>query len=181
MSAKFKNTCTYTIENWIAASKTIFSQGLFLKLVVVVAGLGLGLFGIIDKGVTLGIDNARMVSLFSSLLLGAALFYAVYTIFFPNMVGKKAFRKTLESFGMIMEITTTFDDECFYEQNNLNDEKLRRDYDLVARITQTPKVFIINLPGKIFVMLDKARFTTGTPEQFANFIKQKCPAAKVNF
>ena len=49
------------------------------------------------------------------------------------------------------------------------------DYRQIRRLTENDRLFVVSLPNRMFFTLKKDAFETGSPEEFPDFLKKRCP------
>lgn len=93
----------------------------------------------------------------------------------PARVALKIAKRNFKKYGS--EVTATL---CFYEDkvivhNHQEDSEGDLRYEQILAVRQSPRLYLLELPGKTALMLEKTAFTKGAPEEFGAFLRQKCP------
>ena len=108
-----------------------------------------------------------------SLLVAFALVMTTYGA--PARVALKIAKRNFKKYGS--EVTATL---CFYEDkvivhNHQEDSEGDLRYEQILAVRQSPRLYLLELPGKTALLLEKTAFTKGALEEFPAFMRRKCP------
>lgn len=90
-------------------------------------------------------------------------------------VALKIAKRNFKKYGS--EVTATL---CFYEDkvivhNHQEDSEGDLRYEQILAVRQSPRLYLLELPGKTALLLEKTAFTKGALEEFPAFMRRKCP------
>ena len=93
----------------------------------------------------------------------------------PARVALKIAKRNFKKYGS--EVTATL---CFYEDkvivhNHQEDSEGDLRYEQILAVCQSPRLYLLELPGKTALLLEKTTFTKGALEEFPAFMRRKCP------
>ena len=93
----------------------------------------------------------------------------------PARVALKIAKRNFKKYGS--EVTATL---CFYEDkvivhNHQEDSEGDLRYEQILAVRQSPRLYLLELPGKTALLLEKTAFTKGALEEFPAFMRRKCP------
>ena len=108
-------------------------------------------------------------------LLLAAFALVMTTYGAPARVALKIAKRNFKEYGS--EVTATL---CFYEDkvivhNHQEDSEGDLRYEQILAVRQSPRLYLLELPGKTALLLEKTAFTKGALEEFPAFMRRKCP------
>lgn len=96
----------------------------------------------------------------------------------PRFKARATEKRCRERFGgELPEATVRFSDEEI--RLNLHKDEQHVEYAQVEKIVRRPGMWILTVVGRMMIPLPDAGYTQGRPEEFGEFIRGKCPQAKI--
>ena len=166
MESIFENTTTLTRQNLTEMARaTVPRWSLLGGIIPAVLAVAAAIWDLARRG----------ISLWAGLLLLAAFALVMTTYCAPARVALKIAKRNFKKYGS--EVTATL---CFYEDkvivhNHQEDSEGDLRYEQILAVRQSPRLYLLELPGKTALLLEKTAFTKGAPEEFGAFLRQKCP------
>ena len=166
MESIFENTTTLTRQNLTEMARaTVPRWSLLVGFIPAVLAVAAAIWDLARRG----------ISLWAGLLLLAAFALVMTTYGAPARVALKIAKRNFKKYGS--EVTATL---CFYEdkitvRDHQEDSVGDLRYEQILAVRQSPRLYLLELPGKTALMLEKTAFTKGAPEEFGAFLRQKCP------
>lgn len=166
MESIFENTTTLTRQNLTEMARaTVPRWSLLVGIIPAVLAVAAAIWDLARRG----------ISLWAGLLLLAAFALVMTTYGAPARVALKIAKRNFKKYGS--EVTATL---CFYEDkvivhNHQEDSEGDLRYDQILAVRQSARLYLLELPGKTALLLEKTAFTKGALEEFPAFMRRKCP------
>lgn len=115
-------------------------------------------------------------------LLGSGLIVEfIFLAFFSSKYkGKRAFRHTCELYHSDhIEVDTLFMDEAFENINPVTGGRLTIEYTQISSVREMDEKYLLILKSRQFICLNKYGFVIGNYLDFEDFIREKCPKARI--
>ena len=166
MESIFENTTTLTRQNLTEMARaTVPRWSLLVGIIPAVLAVAAAIWDLARRG----------ISLWAGLLLLAAFALVMTTYGAPARVALKIAKRNFKKYGS--EVTATL---CFYEDkvivhNHQEDSEGDLRYEQILAVRQSPRLYLLELPGKTALLLEKTAFTKGALEEFPAFMRRKCP------
>lgn len=166
MESIFENTTTLTRQNLTEMARaTVPRWSLLVGIIPAVLAVAAAIWDLARRG----------ISLWAGLLLLAAFALVMTTYGAPARVALKIAKRNFKEYGS--EVTATL---CFYEDkvivhNHQEDSEGDLRYEQILAVRQSPRLYLLELPGKTALLLEKTAFTKGALEEFPAFMRRKCP------
>ena len=157
MESIFENTTTLTRQNLTEMARaTVPRWSLLVGIIPAVLAVAAAIWDLTRRG----------ISLWAGLLLLAAFALVMTTYGAPARVALKIAKRNFKKYGS--EVTATL---CFYEDkvivhNHQEDSEGDLRYEQILAVRQSPRLYLLELPGKTALLLEKTAFTKGALEEF---------------
>lgn len=169
MEPIFSNSCKYTMQTLIESTNA--SQPKWYKFYCIGFGIlfaALAGFGLFTQ------------SIFKSILF--AVFAGILFFMYKNKQvsdAQKIHRRNMEKYGQETETRIFFYEDSIVGKNLQSDKAVTTTYDQIENISETEHLYILKLNIPVVILLDKEGFISSSASEFVEFIKGKCPTAKV--
>ena len=166
MESIFENTTTLTRQNLTELARTTAPKwswltGLIPALLAVLAAV----WGLVKNGIGLG----------PGLLLLAAAALLITTFGAPGRVALRVARKNHKRYGCEVTVTLRFYADRIVVCNHQEQTEADLPYSQIAAVRQSRRLYLLVLPGRMALLLEKTAFTQGDPAAFAAFLRRQCP------
>ena len=157
MESIFENTTTLTRQNLTEMARaTVPRWSLLVGIIPAVLAVAAAIWDLARRG----------ISLWAGLLLLAAFALVMTTYGAPARVALKIAKRNFKKYGS--EITATL---CFYEDkvivhNHQEDSEGDLRYEQILAVRQSPRLYLLELPGKTALRLHQGR-SGGIPRLYA--------------
>lgn len=171
METFFENSCFYNESNLLEMAKKTMKPGFVIWCSVLISLCSVvGIAALILGGVC---TIPGIILLIGAVLLG----YRLYST--PKKLSLLVYKRNIELYHSEVETQTTFYDDSFMGKNIQSKSEIKFNYERVAAIKETKELFLLIFPENLAILVDKNGFKVGTKEGFLEFMKAKCPAAKL--
>lgn len=120
--------------------------------------------------------QGHMLSATATALLAG--FAAMAFVSSPRMLARRMERNHRKRFGgTLPEATVRFSEEDIQLNERRNEAHF--DYAQVERIVRSERMLLLVVAGKLVIPVPDDGFTTGSPQALADFLRGKCPQAKI--
>ena len=166
MESIFENTTPLTHQNLTEMARaTVPRWSLLVGIIPAVLAVAVAIWALVRRGIGLG----------PGLLLLAAFALVMTTYGAPARVALKIAKRNFKKYGS--EVTATL---CFYEdkvvvRNHQENSEGDLRYEQILAVRQSARLYLLELPGKTALLMEKSTFTKGTAEEFPAFMRLKCP------
>ena len=169
MESIFENTTTLTRQNLTEMARaTVPKWSLLVGLVPAVIAVAAAVWVLARHGIGLG----------AGLLLLAAFALVMTTYGAPARVALRIAKRNYKKYGSEVTAELRFYEDKLTVHNCQEDTEGDLRYEQILAVRQSPRLYLLELPGKTALLLEKTAFTKGSPEDFLPFLRQKC-AGKV--
>ena len=165
MESIFENTTPLTRQNLTEMARaTVPRWSLLVGIIPAVLAVAVAIWNLVRRGIGLG----------PGLLLLAAFALVMTTYGAPARVALKIAKRNFKKYGS--EVTATL---CFYEdkvvvRNHQENSEGDLRYEQILAVRQSARLYLLELPGKTALLMEKSTFTKGTAEEFPAFMRLKC-------
>ena len=166
MESFFENTTTLTRRNLTEMARANAPKwSLLTGLLPAAAAVAVAVVDLIRRG----------ISLWAGLLLLAAFALVMTTYGAPARVALKIAKRNFKKYNSEVTATLTFYEDRVTVRNHQEDTEGELRYEQILAVRQTPRLYLLELPGKTALMLEKTAFSKGAAEEFLPFMQKKCP------
>lgn len=166
MESIFENTTTLTRQNLTEMARaTVPKWSLLVGLVPAVIAVVAAVWELVRHGIGLG----------AGLLLLAAFALVMTTYGAPVRVALKIAKRNMKKYGSEVTATLTFYEDVVKVHNRQEGTTGDLRYEQIIAVRETQHLYLLELPGKAALMLEKTAFSAGRPEDFLPFMRGKCP------
>ena len=117
----------------------------------------------------------RGITLWAGLLLLAAFALVMTTYGAPARVALKIAKRNMKKYGSEVTATLTIYEDVVKVHNRQEGTTGDLRYEQIIAVRETQHLYLLELPGKAALMLEKTAFSAGRPEDFLPFMRGKCP------
>ena len=96
----------------------------------------------------------------------------------PKKSAESTYANNQEQFHCEPQTHTFFYENEMRGKNNQSGVEIRIPYDQIVMVMETKNLFLIRIPEKRMVLVDKRGFQRGSSSEFGAFLREKCTAAK---
>lgn len=169
MEPIFSNACVYSQENLGEMTRATMPTWYKVYCFMFAA------FFFILAGTAVYIKNYMFAILF--VVFTVLLIIIYYTR--ASVSAKKAYRRNSELFHKEVETRVFFYDDVIIGKNLQAGSAVKTEYSRIKLIKETKNLYVLKIPENMAILVDKNGFISENGDKFLDFIKQKCPAAKV--
>lgn len=170
MNCKFENISVQNKENL----KEMYRRTLRKSFVVYGAAVAV-LFVLFLAGNLI----TRSFSLIYTLMyVVIVLFVGSWVIRMPKKTANTTYANNQEQFHCEPQTHTFFYEDEMRGRNLQSGVEIQVPYEQVVMVMETQNLFLIRIPEKRMVLVDKRGFQRGDSGEFAAFLKEKCTSAK---
>ena len=171
MEQYFESVCHYDGQTMAEVARKAAKRGLRILCYALMALLlVLAVFLIVREGLDFS----------TGLYVAVALLVGMAAVCSPQWAANRAVKRYFKLYGCVPEVHVSFDEEQIHVHNLQSKAENNISYDLIKRAVETRHLYLIILEEQMAVLVNKEGFTTGAPEDFIKFLRQKCPE-KVRF
>lgn len=166
MDCIFENTTTLTRRNLTEMARANAPKwSLLTGLLPAAAAVAVAIWDLARRGITL----------WAGLLLLAAFALVMTTYGAPARVALKIAKRNMKKYGSEVTATLTFYEDVVKVHNRQEGTTGDLRYEQIIAVRETQHLYLLELPGKAALMLEKTAFSVGRPEDFLPFMRGKCP------
>ncbi len=167
MEPVFSNACRYTKDNLREMAKAALPK--WYKVYCAVFTLIFAAFAVN------GIFGGRTMMG----ILFAAFAVLMIIVYLSKTSPEKAYRQSVEKYGREAEIRLFFYDGFIIGKNLAAGNTVKTEYEKISYIAETENLYVLGLSIGMSIIVDKNGFISNNGAEFSDFIKSKCPGAKV--
>ena len=93
----------------------------------------------------------------------------------PGRVALRVARKNHKRYGCEVTVTLRFYADRIVVCNHQEQTEADLPYSQIAAVRQSRRLYLLVLPGRMALLLEKTAFTKGDPAAFAAFLRRQCP------
>lgn len=101
-----------------------------------------------------------------------------WVIRMPKKSAKNTYANNQEKYHCEPQTHIFFYESEMKGRNQQSGVEIQVPYDRIVKVMETKNLFLIRIPDKRMVLVDKHGFQRGNSSEFAAFLKEKCTAAK---
>ena len=93
----------------------------------------------------------------------------------PGRVALRVARKNHKRYGCEVTVTLRFYADRIVVCNHQEQTEADLPYSQIAAVRQSRRLYLLVLPGRMALLLEKTAFTKGDPAAFAACLRRQCP------
>lgn len=161
--AQFENTCVYTQQHLLEMGRKTTQAFRLVLLCACLLFLALGIWEAVAGVLWRAIVSFMFVAVWAYLLLVE-----------PQMNAKRAYKRYWATYHAQVQTRNLFFDDHILGINVQSGGEMRIAYDQIVKIHETKSLYLLMLPKRMLVMVDKNGFQTGDAAAFAPWLRSKC-------
>lgn len=167
MEPIFANACRYTRDNLREMAKATLPKWYKIYcLVFTVAFVALAVLGLSIGKTMLGI----LFAVFAVMMI---------LVYLSKISPEKTYRRSQEKYGKEAEVRLFFYNDFVMGKNLTAGSAMKTEYEKISFIAETKSLYVLGLSVGVSIIVDKNGFISDNRDEFLDFIKSKCPNAKV--
>lgn len=162
--ALFENTCAYTQQHLLEMGRKTTQVFRLVLLIACLLFVALGVWEAIA-----GVVWRAVVSFVFALV------WAYLLVVEPPMNAKRAYKRYWATYHAEVQTRNLFFDDHILGINEQSGGEMRIPYDQIVKIHETPNLYLLMLPKRMLIMVDKNGFQSGAADAFVPWLRKKCP------
>lgn len=170
MNCKFENISVQKKENLLEMYKrTLRKSFMIYGIAVIVLFLIFFATSLLTRSFSL---------IYTALYVVIILIAGNWVLRMPKKSAESTYANNQEQFHCEPQTHTFFYEDEMRGKNNQSGVEIRIPYDQIMMVMETKNLFLIRIPEKRMVLVDKRGFQRGSSSEFGAFLREKCTAAK---
>ena len=161
---QFENTCTYTQQHLLEMGRRTTQAFRLVLLCACLLFLALGIWEAVAGVLWRAIVSFLFAAVWAYLLLVE-----------PQMNAKRAYRRYWETYHAQVQTRNLFFEDAILGINVQGGGEMRITYDQIVKIHETKNLYLLMLPKRMLVMVDKHGFEKGDAAAFVPWLRSRCP------